>query len=706
MAQLTKQEVIRRIGAMKQQGASPDEIQRYLDQLSTGGGAATATTTATPEPYKSPVIEAINARDSGKSLLGFIGKDVRDIARPEDRPGGLLKGFAAEAFQTTLGSKGVLGLAEAPFRPIRTMLGAKKQVSLQEQRLQASRDADAIIAEANRTADPTRKNQLLTQAAAKLRGGEEFGKQAKEVNKRTPQSTSTLKDIERVGGQAINTALTLAPFGKPAQAVAGIRGTAGATKVAQVVGKQTLGGAVKAGAVQGAKYGAGYGLGTALAEEKSAGQVAKKTATGAATGAVVGGVLGGVGYEANKFISKRAVSSQEERQLLEGGEPDARVAGKRLDEQGRIVRDREALDAIRQGVPDNDVALIKNSTPKDREKMIKMLDTRKLQATNKRITARASDVPGNTALDRVRFIQEANRNAAKRVDLAAQKLSGKQVDSSEAFQQFAQNLEDAGVTIGEKGKLGYDGSDFEGLPSVQRTIDNVWSRALKVQESGDAMQLHRTKRFIDNQVEWGAEGQGLPGRAEGILKSFRRNSDQVLDANFPTYNRANTDYAETVNELNKFGQVMGRRFKINEPLSDAQTGITLRRILSNTKSRGEILQVLESNQKVAQKFGMKVDEDVVNQVMFADTLEKMFGSEAPTSFLGQGERFLGEDIGKLTSAGGDIVRGHPIGAAMKVGKFAFEKTRGISQERRIAALEALLRAAGRSASVFGRRVIK
>lgn len=492
----------------------------------------------------------------------------------------------------------------------------------------------------------------------------------------------------------------------------------GAVKGAVKAGlKTTLGTAVKASAKEGAKVGALGGFGAGLSKEGEVGEALKSAAIGAGAGLALGGAipvvskgigetislgrkgLGVAKTEVESRLASRAAREAEETALLKSGASDARVAGKVL-EKGQVVKDRVASEAIKQGIPEADVALIKSSSKTDKSKMSKMLSIRKEQLVNKRTTARATDVVGDTFINQAKFIANKNTEARNRLNVIAQKLAGKRADPSKALTSFAGELESSGISISKKGGLNFKGSDFEGIRGAQTAIENVWLRALKIAKTGDALQMHRMKRFIDEVVDYGKTAEGLSGRAQNILKGFRRNIDGILDTKFPTYNRVNTEVAETLGELNKINQAMGRRFKLGDSFADARAGITMRRILSNTQSRSEILQLLESMQAVARKQGMKIDDDIIAQANFADTLEKLFKSEAPTSFLGQIERGV-QATQDITGVAGELAKGRPVAATTRALATGLQRLRGINQENQMKALEALLKSGGTN---FGKAV--
>lgn len=236
-----------------------------------------------------PVIESVQGLPP-PTLGGFIAKDITGKVAETERPTGFFKGLASDIFQSTLGSEGAAGLAQAPVRPIATAIGAETQIGMQENRKKLADTANNYIVMAHQEQNPERKRKLLSLAHSTLKEGDVIAQQSQQISQATPQSESTLKDIERIGGQAVNTALAFAPFAKgiPAPAAAGpligkglqTLGVGATTaKRAVTVGKQIV-----PRAIESAGYGAGFGAGTALAEEKPSGEVLKSTLAGGGFG--------------------------------------------------------------------------------------------------------------------------------------------------------------------------------------------------------------------------------------------------------------------------------------------------------------------------------------------------------------------------------------------------------------------------------------
>ncbi len=639
---LTRQQLEANIQAMEKQGAPQGDIQSYLDSLK-GQQAPNQPSSVMPVTPPTPVVPSVPKEEDGllKSMIKHPIKSL--LVKPVTRFAQAVAGVGVEAFGT-----------EEHKRRMGEYLQKDQEINL------------PILGKYN-------------------------------VEALRPGSSG----IKQVVGEALESAAYLAPSARLAGLpFLGLARSAGAT-AAKVT--PTLGRYIAQGAKSGFTGGAAFGAGGALQQEGSTTRdVAMKTAYGAVTGGIAGGAIGAAAYPVSKLLQRGAVKA-EQSTLLKQGATDTRVATKTLSPQGKVISEPLAKEAVRQGIPEGDVSMIRGGSTVDRAKMLKMLDIRESQLTNKRVTARSTDIVGDSFINNIaKPIEKINKQAAKELDLVAQRLAGQKTNTMPAVESFAGDLEKAGVQIGANGKLNFRGSNYEGLKGTQNLIKNVWNRALRVAKTGDALQAHRLKSFIDENVTFGKSTEGLSGKAELMLKGFRRNVDKMLDTQFEAYNHANTVYADTIQELHKLNLAIGRKFKLGDSFADAQAGTTFRRLLSNTQSRAQLLQMLESMQNTAKKYGIKIDDDIITQTQFADTLEKMLGTEAPTSILGQFSRGMEtfgstasmEGLPQMVSGAGEALRGNIIRGTMKMGSATIDVLRNVSQQNKINALRALLKAEG------------
>ena len=80
---------------------------------------------------------------------------------------------------------------------------------------------------------------------------------------------------------------------------------------------------------------------------------------------------------------------------------------------------------------------------------------------------------------------------------------------------------------------------------------------------------------------------------------------------------------------------------------------------------------------------MKIDDDVVNQLIFVNELDRMFGAAAQTSLKGQ--------VAEAMQTGVDIARGNVASRAFDLLAQKAENLRGVNKENAVKAMEELLK---------------
>ena len=348
----------------------------------------------------------------------------------------------------------------------------------------------------------------------------------------------------------------------------------------------------------------------------------------------------------------------------------------------RAIKSPVQQQAIKQGFDEGLVAMIREASPADRRNMLQSLDIMEQATGNKRFSMlnRTTDVAGRSVLDRYKTIREANKKAGRSIDrYARQNLRNQYVDFDQPVNNFLSELQDMGIRQRNDLSLDFSGSDIEGLAGAENFLNRVVNR-MKSPRDMTAYEVHMLKKFIDEQVTYGKIQEGLSGRTERVVKNLRRNLDDLLDENFAGYNTANTRYAETINAMNDFQDLMGRKIDFDSKSAPTAVGTKLRGLGSNIQSRGRLLDSLGELQTLGNRYG-QFDDDVINQAAFTMDLDRVFGTKADTSFAGQ----IGERI--------PTSRGEMVSAAARA---AANKVRGINQEAQFKAMRELLNSFGDS----------
>jgi len=204
-------------------------------------------------------------------------------------------------------------------------------------------------------------------------------------------------------------------------------------------------------------------------------------------------------------------------------------------------------------------------------------------------------------------------------------------------------------------------------------------------QAPDALGVHDAKRFIDTQVNYGKKNVANPltAEAERIVKGLRRNLNSTLGDAFPVYKAANEKYADTITALDDLQKAAGTQIDFDSENANKALGVAMRKLTSNYGTRANLIDALDQANQAATKYGMKVEDDIVNQLIFVNELDRMFGAAAQTSLKGQ--------VAEAMQTGVDIARGGAARRALELLAEKAEELRGINKENAIKAIEELLK---------------
>ena len=362
----------------------------------------------------------------------------------------------------------------------------------------------------------------------------------------------------------------------------------------------------------------------------------------------------------------------------------------------QAVPDNQAVDAIKQGWKDGTIASIKAASDKDRQAMTQMLNKFKMGEKSEvyRTLNRPADILGDTVQARIDFLDKANKSSGKAIDRIAQsRLRGQAVDYDPAINSFIDDLGKIGVKVelDQSGvaKANLAGSRIEGDVAGEKLLNIVLKRLSKT-DAPDALGVHDAKRFIDTQVDYGKRNLSNPltAEAERAVKGLRRNLNQTLGEQFPVYKAANEKYADTITALDELQKAAGTNINFDSENANKALGTAMRKLTSNYGTRANLIDALDQANQTSTKYGMKLGDDIVNQLIFVNELDRMFGAAAQTSLKGEvasAQRTGVEIASDLATRGGAARR------AVELLAEKAEQLRGINKENAVKAMEELLK---------------
>lgn len=276
---------------------------------------------------------------------------------------------------------------------------------------------------------------------------------------------------------------------------------------------------------------------------------------------------------------------------------------------------------------------------------------------------RPNVVIGDSLMKRFNRVLAANKTAGKKIDeIAGKELAGKRVDAGKAFDSFERELSDMGVQFDGKGRPIFKGSELSGnsvVAPINRVFEWIGDRnrvdALMNREPRsmqDGLKLHRMKRYIDRQIEWGRDpSQPLDKKAVLVLKNLRRNINEELKKVSPDYAQQNAIYSETIEPIGQLTDVLGKRFDPEAPRVNSMVGQELRKTLSNYSVSNDMRTAIDSIDSMAVKHGGVYDDKIMPLVELYSDMEGKLGSFAPNSLQGVGEKVMDQAVTRFGLAG-------------------------------------------------------
>ncbi len=355
----------------------------------------------------------------------------------------------------------------------------------------------------------------------------------------------------------------------------------------------------------------------------------------------------------------------------------------------RIVRDNLAEAAIKQGWQPGVIAAMKAGTDLDRTKALQMVQRYKAGQRDEmlRATRRPTDIIGQSVDERVKFLVDTKKKSGAEIDrIAKETMIRKPVAYEPAMTKFETSLNDIGVTLNRNNEGNLvavlRGSDIEGDRAAQALLNRILARFDNT-DVPDAYKVHLAKRFIDTQVQYGkSKANPLTKQAERVVKGLRRDLNTALGEAFPAYKAANERYSDSIGALGDLQKGVGTSIDLDGDNVASALGTASRKLTSNYATRVNLMDALELLDQVAKKHGMKINDSVINQVIMANEIDRMFGATADTSLKG---------IMQQVERGVDIARSDALTAALAIAKEGSNKFRGINEANALKAIEELLR---------------
>ena len=348
--------------------------------------------------------------------------------------------------------------------------------------------------------------------------------------------------------------------------------------------------------------------------------------------------------------------------LLEAIESGSKNAANYINRGGKAVKSKALKRARDAGVIDDATSLlIKGSSPEDKKAALDMIRTAKRGLTDKKAQYldRTYDSVGKSLKDRIKVLDSTMKDYGKRIGDLTKNMQG-EVSLDDAVSNFTNKLyDDLSVRFQQtegKFKPIFKGSAIEDNATAKRVVSRLVERIQSPKMKNPNYAHRALKQYIDDQVTFGKTGEGLTGKADGIVKGFRADINQTLQDSIPKYGELNSVYSRAADLRNAISDSIGRKVDLGDTKA---LGTAARALGNNTQKRGVMTKALNDIEEFSRSVGKEPKGDVMTQFIIANELDDLLGGQARTGFkrqVGAGEAIeavqsMTEPRGILSKAG-------------------------------------------------------
>lgn len=393
---------------------------------------------------------------------------------------------------------------------------------------------------------------------------------------------------------------------------------------------------------------------------------------GAAGGFVLGGLGGAIGGKFGHSIRSREAANQAFKNVDSGDIPGSAAAGFKKN-AGVLIKDRVAQRAIQSGIPDDYVQLIKSVNNDTKAGMRKSFRIAEFTSGHKFDTRRASDVAGEEAANRIKFLVNKRKAVGKKIGSLIEKAPEKPIDVTDVYIDFLNSFKKYGITTKlsdlNETVIDFSKSRFKDNRKAQGIIQTMF-KDLHPNNNGEVMmnaqKIYRLRQaWFDTLKIAKKKDQLIAGDpTEGMVDDVRTSLGDLLDNNVNGYKKSATQYAEISGVIKHQNDILGKGFDVNSDFLNQRAAEVYNRILGNASARP--MGALQELSDTAWQYGYKNKSDIRHLVAFSDFMEDTFPSTVPTRSLQGNVARANRATHHTIGVAGDIARGDSLTLGMRV----------------------------------------
>lgn len=241
---------------------------------------------------------------------------------------------------------------------------------------------------------------------------------------------------------------------------------------------------------------------------------------------------------------------------------------------------------------------------------------------------------------RLKGLGTAIETEGKNLDEIVSTIKGAKLDANTTVDAVLTSMGEKeglkGLTITPDGLLDFSKTTLSGTNSkaarqeIQRIFDDVVQRA----NDPERLHLYRKELFED----LGGKKSGgikLTGTEEDVVNAMRQGMANAIETVSPrSYKEANQKLATLLDIQKETNKLFGNPNDYDSEIFNETVTKLMRRLTSNSKSGGEIAQIIREMETSLQGYGMSFDTNIKNIQEFVNILNKYYDIAPGTSLMG------------------------------------------------------------------------
>lgn len=360
---------------------------------------------------------------------------------------------------------------------------------------------------------------------------------------------------------------------------------------------------------------------------------------------------------------------------------DGFVAEVKLDPKGRLVDDKVGKKLVENGIRENDVSVITNSTKPTKSQMKKMISAFEASKGNDVIAMsnKTTKPIGVSVTNRLQSLNTTRAGLGNRLDrLVKSDLGNKKIDISSSMKDINETLNVEGIKprVNSQGKVflprdWYKGTIFESktLSGVRSAIEDSFTMMSNASSYGitDLKSAHKLKKNLDLMIDASKLSEsGVPGNTIRQIAKMRAKVNTQL-SEVAEYGAINKELANVIQAMAPFEKYLQTGQKWSDAKVSDVVGASMKDLASDSSSSVTLVQDLSTMEKYMREAGISFGDDPKALIRFRKTLAENFNMEPNTVNTGAG-RAVGSaavslSLGNTFGAGHDATK--LIAAGMK-----------------------------------------